>query len=94
MRNLLKNFSIFTRLFSLLLLLSCQDKKPTKLFYALPASDVEWRAFEARFGGRLIEGYGRSKTFGDLHIEPGFVRGDQAALHRVAGAGAAGPGGG
>ena len=63
-------------------------------FYALPTSDVEWGAFEARFGVRLIEVYGRSKTFGDLHGEPGFVPGDQAALHRVAGAGAAGPGGG
>lgn len=67
-------------------------------FYALPTSDAEWGAiearFEARFGVRLIEVYGRSKTFGDLHGEPGFVPGDQAALHRAAGAGAAGPGGG
>jgi crotonobetaine/carnitine-CoA ligase len=39
-------------------------------FYALPTTDDEWSEFEARFGLRLIEGYGLSETFGICTANP------------------------
>ncbi|WP_221794134.1 class I adenylate-forming enzyme family protein [Aquisediminimonas sediminicola] len=39
-------------------------------FYALQTTDEEWDAFEARFGVRLVEGYGLSETLGICTCNP------------------------